>query len=1181
MPRRITPFVLAMSLVGVTPLFAAIGVDVSKSTDRTTAATTVTSPAFSTASANELLLAFVATDGALGTTATVTSVTGAGLTWALVARANAQPGTSEIWRAFATSTISNVTVTATISQSVVSTITVMSFTGVDTSGTNGSGAVGATKTASAPTGAPAASLVTTRANSLVVGVGNDWDQAIARTAASGQSVVHQSLSSSGDTYWIQSQNASTPASGTSVSINDTAPATDRYNLAICEVLTGGGGPAGSISGTITPTTIGNGTTVTLTGVATGTRTADANGSFGFSALPDGGYTVTPSKTGYTFTPPSQAVTISGGNSATVSFAGQGTGPNLGTWDPPFELGIVAVNAVMMHTGKVLMFSGTFASSWVERVWDPATGAITLVPNPYYDLFCAGQTQLADGRILVVGGYDPSSTGTAHANIFDPVTQSWSALPDMAYRRWYPTATALPDGRALVTSGAQTCLTCLADVPEIFDPATDQFSTLPSARLAVPYYPFMFVLPDGSIVDAGANEDPVATNSLNVSNWKWSMVDSVVRDGHSAAMYLPGKILKTGTAADSGTAGNAKSTAFVLDMTQPSPAWHQVASMAFPRAYQNTTLLPDGTVLVTGGGTTLDGHDTSKAVLAAELWSPATQQWQTLASATVPRLYHSTALLMPDGRVLTAGGGNDNGAVNETQGEIFSPPYLFKGARPTIASVPGNLQYGASFSVTTPDAATIASVVLIRPAAVTHAFDENQRFVPLSFTPQGGALTVQAPANANLAPPGYYMLFIVNANGVPSVAPFVNLPIPGTDTLPPTPPGALTAQGAIGSAALTWTASSDNTGVALYTVYRSTTSGFQPSAANRIGQSANTTYTDAGIAAGTYFYLVTAQDVAGNVSGPSNEATAIVLADTTPPVVAITTPGDQTTVSGTTTIAATASDDVGVAGVQFEIDGAPFGAERTGTPYSIAWNTATTSNATHTVTAIARDAAGNRSSSTVTVTVFNNSPAPPGLVAAYGFNEGTGVQTTDASGQGNTGTLSNATWAPAGKFGSALSFNGTNAWVTIADAASLHLTTGMTIEAWINPSSGTGWRAVVLKETTDGLAYALYSADNASHPAGYIHTNMDVAVTGTSAITLNTWTHVAVTYDGAVFQMYVNGVPVSTTSISGSITSVGGVLRIGGDSIWGEYFRGLIDEVRVYNRVLSAAEIQTDMTTPIQ
>src|SRR5262249_10217691 len=185
----------------------------------------------------------------------------------------------------------------------------------------------------------------------------------------------------------------------------------------------------------------------------------------------------------------------------------------------------------------------------------------------------------------------------------------------------------------------------------------------------------------------------------------------------------------------------------------------------------------------------------------------------------------------------------------------------------------------------------------------------------------GSLTIQAPANANLAPPGYYMLFIVNGAGVPSVAPFVRFAAPGADVEPPTAPSSLSGVGAIGSAALTWSASTDNTGLDLYNVHRSPASGFTPPSANRIAQSTSTSVTHTGVAAGTYFYVVTAQDIAGNVSQPSSEAMVIVLADTTAPAVNITTPTQQATVSGTINVTATASDDVAVAGVQFKVDGA--------------------------------------------------------------------------------------------------------------------------------------------------------------------------------------------------------------------------------------------------------------------
>jgi len=211
-----------------------ISIDANVSGDQpSTSVTTITSPSFSTSSGNELLLAFVAADF---TGTSVTGVTGGGLTWQLVVRTNVQAGDSEIWRAFATSPLTNATVTATLSQGTVSALTVMTFKGVDTSGTNGSGAIGAIASANAGSGAPTASLTTTRNNSWVFGVGNDYDNAISRTLGASQTLIHQYLTPTGDTYWMQRQNAPTPVSGTSVTINDTAPTGDRYNLSVCEIL---------------------------------------------------------------------------------------------------------------------------------------------------------------------------------------------------------------------------------------------------------------------------------------------------------------------------------------------------------------------------------------------------------------------------------------------------------------------------------------------------------------------------------------------------------------------------------------------------------------------------------------------------------------------------------------------------------------------------------------------------------------------------------------------------------------------------------------------------------------------------------------------------------------------------------------------------------------------------------
>jgi glucose/arabinose dehydrogenase len=211
---------------------------------------------------------------------------------------------------------------------------------------------------------------------------------------------------------------------------------------------------------------------------------------------------------------------------------------------------------------------------------------------------------------------------------------------------------------------------------------------------------------------------------------------------------------------------------------------------------------------------------------------------------------------------------------------------------------------------------------------------------------------------------------------------------------------------------------------------------------------------------------------------------------------------------------------------------------------------------------------------------------PGLVAAYGFNEGGGTSLGDASGNGNVGTVSGATWTTAGRFGSALSFDGTNDWVTVADAPGLRLTTGMTLMAWVYPTAhGNGvWRNVLIKERPGGEVYNLYANVDTNAPTVYVVRAADpgtpLDARGTAQLPLNAWTHLAATHDGTTLRLFVNGAQVGSRAVSGSLLTSSGALRIGGNSIWGEFFRGRIDEVRVYNRALSAAEIQADMNAPI-
>jgi hypothetical protein len=321
--------------------------------------------------------------------------------------------------------------------------------------------------------------------------------------------------------------------------------------------------------------------------------------------------------------------------------------------------------------------------------------------------------------------------------------------------------------------------------------------------------------------------------------------------------------------------------------------------------------------------------------------------------------------------------------------------------------------------------------------------------------------------------------------------------------------------------------------------------------------------------------------------------ATASADVIPPTSVITSPvaGANLTVGSTLTISGAATDAGGgvVAVVEVSVDGgltwrrAVLGGAAAGTVnWSYSWVPATPgpivlkSRATDDSANVEIPSAG------VTVNVSYQATNTVGLVAAYSFNEGSGATVADASGHGNAGTISGATWTT-GLFGNALAFNGTNSWVTINDASSLHLTTGMTLEAWVKPTAAAAnWTAVMIKERPSGLAYGLYAADGADQPpAGYIDTsNTDNDSKGRSALAVNTWSFLSVTYDGSNLDLYVNGALVNALPVSGSIVSSTGALRIGGDSIWGEYFQGLIDNVRIYNRALNVGEISSDMSTPV-
>jgi len=451
--------------------------------------------------------------------------------------------------------------------------------------------------------------------------------------------------------------------------------------------------------------------------------------------------------------------------------GGGDPQTIGRWSPTFDLGVAAVHMTVLRTGKVLVFYRTSgAIETVARLWDPATGEIENVDandGNTYNYFCSGTSLLPDGRVFITGGTIDErafhgETGTA---FFDPITESWSRGPEMASARWYPSNLTLPDSDVLIFSGSVDADTYTDDV-ERYDVGTDSLETLPAAAdLDSPYlYPRVILLDDGTVVRVGMDQ---RTMYLDPQSATWSQ-GPLMRFGNrsnGSVIALPGgRVLAIG-----GRDGSPPTrTTEVIDFDVADPTWRYSGSMAEPRQHMNAVLLPDGNVLVVGGTRSNDSY--GDPVYDAEMYDPVSEAWTTMDATTAPRAYHSTAALLPDGRVVSAG--QTNGSL-ATTAEIYEPPYLFAGPRPVIGSAPGAIHYGDSFTVATDDAARVDEVMLIRSATVSHGVNFDQRSVPLPFTAGDDSLTVQAPDAAVDAPPGWYMLFLLDG-GVPSVATWIHV-----------------------------------------------------------------------------------------------------------------------------------------------------------------------------------------------------------------------------------------------------------------------------------------------------------------------------------------------------------------------------------------------------------------------
>jgi hypothetical protein len=647
----------------------------------------------------------------------------------------------------------------------------------------------------------------------------------------------------------------------------------------------------------------------------------------------------------------------------------GSPQDVGQWGPVVDWPVVGVHVALLPNGKVLAYDSigdnateTYPVQDHTRatIWDPQTGSQTDVTvNTGVNIFCSGLAHLLDGRVFIAGGNkDQQLNGIVQTNLFDPTQDTWSLGPNMATGRWYPTVTPLRNGEMLITSGR-------VDVPEVRTLAGN-LRSLSTASLGLPLYPWMDVAPDGRAFFSGPDPTLRALDTSGTGTWQaFGQRDTINRDYGGHALFDIGKMLIAG-------GGPSTTSSLVVDLNGASPTVTPTAPMAYGRRQHNLTVLADGTVLATGGNSSgASLVDLNAGVYPAEQWNPATGQWRTLAAMQVTRQYHSTALLLPDGRVLSAGGGIcglcDQVGYLGKNAEIFSPPYLFQAdgtlaPRPTIDAAPATTTYGAPMTIATGNPATISKVALVRLGAVTHSDNMEQRYIPLSFTAGATSLTAVAPANANIAPPGYYMLFILDANGVPSVASMVSVQADSAPTVTLTQPANGASFIAPATVNLAATASDSDGTVTKVEFFNG---------ANKLGEDATAPYsfTWTGVAVGSYTVTARATDNFGVSTTSAPSTITVNTVNTSPPTVSITSPANGATFAWkpTITITATASDPGGnVTKVEFR-DGTTVLGQDTTAPYSFTWRNAPSGN--HTLTARATDnASATTTSSPVGITV---------------------------------------------------------------------------------------------------------------------------------------------------------------------------------------------------------------------
>ena len=622
----------------------------------------------------------------------------------------------------------------------------------------------------------------------------------------------------------------------------------------------------------------------------------------------------------------------------------------GQWSTlPYLMPINPVHMALMNNGKVLIVSGSgnlpSNTNYAAATWDPQAGTITTQPLGW-DMFCNGMTILPDGRPFVVGGtaaYDPFR-GQVKTSAYDPATGTFADLQSMAHGRWYPTATTLGDGTVMTFSGLTETggTNTTVEIYTLGSGWSQEFT----APWTPPLYPRMHLLPNGTVFYSGST---TSSSIFDPSTHTWTM--NVAQTNYSNTRTYGTSVLLPLTPANGyrptvmimGGGNPSTATTEIIDLSASNPQWVFGPSMSQPRIEMNATILPNGQVVALGGSA--NDEDGSTASFNTDVYDPASNTFSTGAPNVYPRLYHSNALLLTDATVAVAGANPARGTY-EQHIEIYSPAYLFNpdgspAARPTITGVtPATLTYGSGFQVQTPDAANIGSVVLVRPGAPTHSFDMDQRLVGLSFTAGSGVLGVTAPSNGNIAPPGYYMLFILNSAGVPSVASFMQMSasadVPPTATI--TSPTTDVTINPGQSVFFSGTGSDPDGSI---TAYSWTFPGGNPGSSSA-SSPGNVTYSTPG----SYVASLTVTDNAGltNQKPATRTVTVTDFSMSATPASQLVLPG------GSTSYDATVTAGPGFTGtVIFSVNGLPAGAAATFSPTSVAASGSTTMTLTTSMT----------------------------------------------------------------------------------------------------------------------------------------------------------------------------------------------------------------------------------------